>query len=213
MNGVVHVDRRYEAEGINQPHGPEKRADGGAMHHKGGKGKIGAVNIAIKAGGGQAEKQMAAQKGLQAGIQIGARQAAAKMGGAPAGGPPPGGMPPGAMPPGPMAGPPPGAAPPGGMMPGPGPMRPPGGMAGGPPPGAMPPPHPPGMMAKRGGHIKHRDEGGSISDDTRYGKAIPDLLRSQETMMPPLEHGIEIQVRFGMVEFEPTMTRSAPAAA
>jgi hypothetical protein len=30
LNGMVHVDRRYEAEGINQPHGPEKRADGGA---------------------------------------------------------------------------------------------------------------------------------------------------------------------------------------
>lgn len=32
MNGVVHVDRRYEAEGIDQPHGPERRrATGGGV--------------------------------------------------------------------------------------------------------------------------------------------------------------------------------------
>lgn len=154
---MVAVDRRYAAEGISQPHGPEKRAAGGAMRHKsGGKGKIGAVNIAIKAGGGQAEKQMAAQKGLQAGMMIGARRAAMGGAGGPPGAPPwppPGGLP--------IAGPPPGGPP--GMMAGPGPMRPGGGMAGGPPmagppPGAMPP-RPPGMMAG-GGDVRMRDERG-----------------------------------------------------
>lgn len=134
LNGVVAVDRRYEAEGIDQPHGPEKRARGG----KHGKPRIGAVNIGIKAcGDDQAAKQMAARQGLQAGVQLGARAALQKMaGGAPrppmAG--PPGGMPPGAPPPGgpPMAGPP---------------------MAG--PPGGAMPPRPP--MARDGGPVRMRE--------------------------------------------------------
>lgn len=144
MNGVVSVDRRYDAAGIDQPHGPEKRAAGGAMRHKTG-GKHAPINITIKTGGGagaggQAEKQAAAQKGLQAGMMIGRRMGAGAGGPPmpPPGGPPPGGPPmggpPGMPPHPPMAGPPPGA-------------------------GAPMPPRPPGMMAS-GGDVRMRDERG-----------------------------------------------------
>lgn len=161
MNGTVHVDRRYEAEGIDQPHGPEKRrANGGDLgemasmsrphggaskgHGKGGGPKV--VNVIVgKGDDGDQKAQMAHQQGMQQGVQVGARMAAQKMA-AGAGGPP---RPPMAPPPG-------GGMPPGGPMPPPGG----GGMAGGPPmmgaprpPGAMPP-----QMARRGGHV--RDEYG-----------------------------------------------------
>lgn len=85
----------------------DKRARGGHV------GKP-PVNVIINSGGGEAEKQQAAQAGMQQGVQLGARAAIAKMSGAGAGGPPPG-APPGSMPPAP--GMPPGAPPPGGGLP------------------------------------------------------------------------------------------------
>jgi hypothetical protein len=135
LNGVASVDRRYEAEGIDQPHGPEHRADGGQTGmHRGGKGK-GPKNITIivgKGGDDDGKAQMAHQAGLQQGAQIGAKMAAGAGGpprppiGPPGGGPMPGGSP--------IAGPPPGA--------------------GGPP---MPPrPGMPPQMARDGGKIKVR---------------------------------------------------------
>lgn len=152
LNGVATVDRRYEAEGIDQPHGPEKRADGGATgtKHRSGRGP---KNITIIVGksddGGDAKAQMAHQAGMQQG---------AMMARAGAGGPP---RPPMMPPPGP----PPSGPPPGGMPP-------PGAMAGSPPPGAMMPPRPgmppPGMpMHAKGGVIKVREHqrrkaGGSV---------------------------------------------------
>lgn len=85
---------------------------------------------------------------------------------APQGGAAPPPMPPRPVMPPPGA-PPPGMAPPGAMPPRPG-MPPPGA------PGMMPPPGA-GMMRARGGKIwKRRDDGGAVSDDTRYGKGIPD---------------------------------------
>lgn len=154
LNGVVHVDRRYEAEGINQPHGPEKRADGGEVGRKrGGRGpKV--VNVIVGKGdsGGAGAAQMAHQQGMQEGAQLGAKAVMQKLSGgmAPGAGGPPhppmAGPPPGAMPP------PPGAAGPGG--PGSPPMMP-------PRPG-MPPP----QMAARGGKIKVR------AHERRAGGAI-----------------------------------------
>lgn len=132
----------------------ECRADGGMMpgepqhsgHHKrGGKGKIGAVNIIIGKGGDDpAKQQMAAQAGLRQGIAMGARAAAAHPPGPPM--PPPGARPPMGMPP--MG------AGPGGPV-GPGPM---------PPPGAPMGPRP--AMARDGGTIRvrahERRRGGGI---------------------------------------------------
>ena len=121
------------------------RHEGKKHHEGGGKGKIGAVNIAI----GNPDREMAAKKeGVQAGLQLGA-----KMGGAGgAGGPPPGGPPPGAMPPHPML--PPGA----GMAPPPGVSGPPGIPQGGPPPGM--PPRARGGMIKVKEHERRRSGGG-----------------------------------------------------
>lgn len=137
---------RHNPEGSSGESGEaEGRAKGG-RHEGGGKGKIGAVNIAI---GNPEKEQQAKQQGVQAGMQIGMQKGAAmaKAGaGGPPGAPPPGAGPGGPpMPPHPMAGPPPGAGgpPPGGMPPG------------GPPPGAPPP----GMMRKDGGkiHVKEHE--------------------------------------------------------
>jgi hypothetical protein len=156
-NGVATVDRRYEAEGIDQPHGPRhRRADGGELGHMSGMPKPhgsgkhgGAKNVTVIVGKGddQGQAMQAHQAGVQQGMQLGARAAAAKMA-APAGGPPRPPMPP------------PGGAP----MPG-GPA-----MAGGPPmmgaPGAARPPMaPPPQMARAGGMIrdgKGRFLGGTV---------------------------------------------------
>jgi hypothetical protein len=113
--------------------GRARRADGGRV----GKGRV-VVNV-ITQGNTDAEKQLAAQKGMQAGMQMGARAAAARM--APGAGQPPA--------PAPM--PPPGAAGPGPGMAAAGPG------AGGPPP-MMPP-------RKDGGRLDappypHPDAGG-----------------------------------------------------
>jgi hypothetical protein len=130
----------------------------GGEHGKGGegKGKIGAVNIAI---GNPEKEQQAKQEGVQAGMQIG-MQKGAQMAHAGAGGPPPGGgaggppMPPRPPMAGPPGGMPPGGAPPGAMPPG----------AGGPPPGAPPP----GAMPRKSGgkvHVREherRRSGGGI---------------------------------------------------
>jgi len=150
----VHVDRRYEAEGIDQPHGPEhKRADGGSMpggpkhHGKGGGPKT--INVIVgKGDDGDQKAQMAHQVGMQQGMQQGmqlGKQAAGPGPGAPV-------MPP----PRPPMAPPPGA----GMPPSGG-----GGMAGGPP--MVGEPRPPGMqMARDGGRIKvrahERRKGGAV---------------------------------------------------
>lgn len=119
----------------------EGRAEGGRRgDRKGKKHKGTTVNIILGGQGQQGDpqrEQMAHQAGMQQGVQVGAKMAAAKLAGA--GGPPPGGPPPGGMPPG-AGGPPPGAM--GGMPPG-GPPRPP--IAGMGPPGAPPP----GMMPPR----------------------------------------------------------------
>lgn len=153
VNEDVAVDRRYEAEGIDQPHGPEKRADGGAMG--GGKKRGGGpktINVIVgKGDDGDQKAQMAHQVGMQQGVQVGAHAAMQKMAGGAGGGPPPG-------PPRPPMAPPPA---PGGGMPPPGG----GGMAGGPPMAGAP--RPPGMMAKDGGTIRvkaheRRKAGGSV---------------------------------------------------
>jgi hypothetical protein len=136
-------DRQPKARGGHV----EERARGGKHEGKGGKGHIGAVNIAI---GNPEKEQQAKQQGVQAGMQMGmqkgAQAVAQKLQGA--GGPPPGaGGPPRPPMAGPPGGPPPGA-PPGAMPPG----------AGGPPPGA-----PPGMMPrKHGGKIERRAMGGQF---------------------------------------------------
>jgi hypothetical protein len=176
LNGIVHVDRRYDAEGIDQPHGPERRrASGGAfgdmnamndMPKPGGSPKMGSskghktggpkvVNVIVGHGDDDSKAQMAHQQGMQAGLQMGARAAAAKTGGG--GGPP---RPPMAPP---MGGPPPGGMPPpgGGGMPGGPPMM--GGprpMPGGPPPPGMP-------MQAHGGRIRRAD-GGKVGPGERY---------------------------------------------
>lgn len=105
------------------------------------KGKHTTINVIVARGGGDdQEKQQAAQQGLRAGVQLGARAAASKM--APPGAPPMG-APPGGMPPRPpMAGP-----------PGPG----------GPPMGPLPP-----QMAAHGGEVKvrahaRRKAGGAVA--------------------------------------------------
>ena len=148
LNGVATVDRRYKAEGIDQPHGPARRAEGGGLdmpsteHPKPKTKSHGAPkNVIVMVGHGDdgAKAQMAHQEGMQQGAQLGARAAMQKMAAAGGGGPP---RPPMAPPPGPAM------PPPGG-----------GGMAGGPPMmGAPRPPMgaPPPQMARAGGMIRDR---------------------------------------------------------
>lgn len=90
-----------------------KLATGGNVHGGKSHGRLdkkgrGHVNVIVNSGAGQAEKQQAMHQGMQAGVALGARAAAAKLGGG-GGGPP---RPPMAAPPGPAA--------PLGMPPGPG---------------------------------------------------------------------------------------------
>lgn len=148
LNGVAGVDRRYQAEGINQPHGPEQhRANGGNIGSHGHKvrGRHSGphtVNVIVGKGSDDGGKEQAAhQAGMQQGAQMVMQKIAASAPRPPMAPPPGGGAPPGA--PGPMVGGPP-------MMGSPGAPRPP-----------MPP-----QMAANGGIIKvrahHRRVGGSV---------------------------------------------------
>lgn len=123
----LRIKRGGRVEGKEPKTRLDKRARGGQV------GKKAPVNVIVNSGGGEGEKQEAAQAGMRQGMQMGAvmgaRAAAAKMGGG-AGGPP------GPMPTAPM----PGGPPPGGLPIAP---RPP--MAG--PPGAPP-------MRAKGGALK-----------------------------------------------------------
>lgn len=143
-------DRQRRADGG----GIEGRAMGGEMPHRsgggrGGKAKVGTVNIKIggkgEGAGGQpdpaamqAAQHQGIQQGMRMGAALGARQAGAGMQRPPMGGPPPGA---GGLPAG---------GPPGGM-----------------PPGGPPPPGGGGMPVRDGGEIHVREHqrrraGGSV---------------------------------------------------
>lgn len=144
-----HVGRtKLKLAGGGMVHGEEPGARPDKKSRSGHKPAPVQIKIATGGGGGGQQEAMAAhQAGLQQGIQVGARAAAAKMAGA--GGPP--GMPPRP----PMGGPPPpGMMPPSQAMPPGAPMAPPGaaGM------------RPPGI--KTGGRVKRAD-GGSVRSSMR----------------------------------------------
>jgi hypothetical protein len=189
--GAVHHDDEAEQKvrsGVHQ----HETAEHGGVHHKlrfadgGGIGpgagrksaKKPAVTVNIKTGGGQAEKQAAAQQGMRAGMAMGARAAAAQhapMGGGP-GGPPRPPMPPPGGQGMPMAG----GMPPGGPRP---PMGPP--PMGG--PGAGP------QMVKRGGHVKGRQMGGPMPGEPMPQQPPGGMPMSGGMQQPAVaKHGGEV---------------------